>query len=870
MGRLVVLVVLRFCLVLGSHQNHNRWKRETEKTDTEYNFPQPKIENVYQAWKPIDWGHPLVDETLHYIPPPLDVVHLKGEPSEAPFSEKKDGQQGIFDERLQAEVYSSEGTARQIADVDLKREVAYLRAIQQSKVVKAVPLKPIPRQQASPRVDNEFGYEHVTFKPLQGGFYYIPKPNPFKQPEEESSHKHRNPPRYNEQSRRRPGLGIRPGGSSPGLGVQPGGSYIPVSLLTTPPTITTTSRPYGEIVNKDFYEFKNRASATTQAVAKSGMKRAPNVVSPEGTENVFPLGNPYGVAPGPVKRLEGVLGPPRPELVGEPGGFVRRRSPNQWEPTKNAFLHQERGASFDEEYSANALQQPYQEQAPDYYPPEDVQYRSQEEPQYHHQEEQRYQTQEGHQYQQQQEEQHYRHEDEPHYRHEEEQHYPHQEAQYGPEGPMYPPGEYSEGPMYPPGEYSNLYNTAPSHHVPPHHIPPQAQPTQDYQLVYSETPSNLQYLPNSNTDGNRCLHGLPSFLRYFCDNKQKKRMDRSRFSERSDANIDAMMMSDENLEQMMMVMADNGDLEPAKPIGARSLEELPQDVSPAYSFHNYSPDGVDARKASAAAQYQFVQDAQYGEKGRSAVEDTTDYWDESAEESSQLETIAAEEYKNFQALSRTLIDTQAPFDYIELESSEPQEPAVISSAGGNVKIYTPGPDTTTTTTTPTTSTTRSTTATPRTSTTTAKPAVPFQYQAPVPGLVPVPGKRQRKRPLVYAKRGSQGAGGVSKPFEYINKLTSILSDGFNTEISVPTPNRRRVNRPRTQLITRRVPERTSRRVAYPPSRHVAHPPSSQHVAHPPSQHVAHPPSSQHVAHPPSRHVAVNHTKQKAGLLFPFF
>lgn len=40
--------------------------------------------------------------------------------------------------------------------------------------------------------------------------------------------------------------------------------------------------------------------------------------------------------------------------------------------------------------------------------------------------------------------------------------------------------------------------------------------------------------------------------------------------------------------------------------------------------------------------------------------------------------------------------------------------------------------------------------------------------------VPVPGKRQRKRPLVYAKRGSQGAGGVSKPFEYINKLTSIL------------------------------------------------------------------------------------------------
>jgi hypothetical protein len=27
-------------------------------------------------------------------------------------------------------------------------------------------------------------------------------------------------------------------------------SYIPVSLLSTPPTITTTDRPYGDIVNQ--------------------------------------------------------------------------------------------------------------------------------------------------------------------------------------------------------------------------------------------------------------------------------------------------------------------------------------------------------------------------------------------------------------------------------------------------------------------------------------------------------------------------------------------------------------------------------------------------------------------------------------------
>merc|ERR1719483_660451 len=34
--------------------------------------------------------------------------------------------------------------------------------------------------------------------------------------------------------------------------------FIPVSLLSTPPTITTTDRPYGEIVNKDFYDLSTR------------------------------------------------------------------------------------------------------------------------------------------------------------------------------------------------------------------------------------------------------------------------------------------------------------------------------------------------------------------------------------------------------------------------------------------------------------------------------------------------------------------------------------------------------------------------------------------------------------------------------------
>ena len=43
-------------------------------------FPEPKIENVYQAWKPIDYGHPLVDPTIHYAPPELERVHIGAGP----------------------------------------------------------------------------------------------------------------------------------------------------------------------------------------------------------------------------------------------------------------------------------------------------------------------------------------------------------------------------------------------------------------------------------------------------------------------------------------------------------------------------------------------------------------------------------------------------------------------------------------------------------------------------------------------------------------------------------------------------------------------------------------------------------------------
>ena len=39
-------------------------------------FPEPELENVYAAWKPLDRGHPLVDVTIHYAPPELERVHI--------------------------------------------------------------------------------------------------------------------------------------------------------------------------------------------------------------------------------------------------------------------------------------------------------------------------------------------------------------------------------------------------------------------------------------------------------------------------------------------------------------------------------------------------------------------------------------------------------------------------------------------------------------------------------------------------------------------------------------------------------------------------------------------------------------------------
>ena len=64
------------CVIPMIHSTSSENYRENMMSPTgpDYTFPEPKLENVYQAWKPIDYGHPLVDATIHYAPPELERV----------------------------------------------------------------------------------------------------------------------------------------------------------------------------------------------------------------------------------------------------------------------------------------------------------------------------------------------------------------------------------------------------------------------------------------------------------------------------------------------------------------------------------------------------------------------------------------------------------------------------------------------------------------------------------------------------------------------------------------------------------------------------------------------------------------------------
>ena len=113
----------------------------------------------------------------------------------------------------------------------------------------------------------------------------------------------------------------------------------------------------------------------------------------------------------------------------------------------------------------------------------------------------------------------------------------------------------------------------------------------------------------------------------------------------------------------------------------------------------------------------------------------------------------------------------APFAFVTSASSGPA-PVIYSVQQSKVRVYKPESTTTTTTT------VRPTT-TPRPSTTTSTTVRPYEYQLP-PSTHPShqrPQVQPHQRPLVFSKRRpGPGEGRVSKPFEYLSRLSNFLSD----------------------------------------------------------------------------------------------
>ena len=119
----------------------------------------------------------------------------------------------------------------------------------------------------------------------------------------------------------------------------------------------------------------------------------------------------------------------------------------------------------------------------------------------------------------------------------------------------------------------------------------------------------------------------------------------------------------------------------------------------------------------------------------------------------------------------------APFPFVTSASSGPA-PVIYSVQQSKVRVYKPE-STTTTTVRPSTTTT--------TTTTTSTTVRPYEYQLPPSTEQPPaqshdqfhdqPRDQPHQRPLVFSKRRpGPGEARVSKPFEYLSRLSNFLSD----------------------------------------------------------------------------------------------
>jgi len=348
--------------------------------DPNFMFPVPKIENVYQAWKPIDYGHPLVDATIHYAPPELERVHIgRGPVPPRPPQTNKNlvfeaarEVDGLKNKRLKAEVYVSPKVDRPYKGLVPRDTVVTIPSQRRNSILHHGPIHPnqrhgpafqdhgpVHRDHGPVHQDQRHGRTEGTRKidHLKSGIYYVDDPY----------EKFREKPK----KRRPANIAGYPffGGDlfsgddyiSDYQSDEPSSRidlndeeesvrFIPVSLLSTPPTITTTNRPYGEIVNKDFYDLSTGETKPKPEAPKSGRKV---VTSSTNTNTLYPLGNPnYGSSSGarpqysankpPMSnprppRLEGVLGPPIPELKETRRHIINYATTSSWAPSKHKY-----------------------------------------------------------------------------------------------------------------------------------------------------------------------------------------------------------------------------------------------------------------------------------------------------------------------------------------------------------------------------------------------------------------------------------------------------------------------------------------------------------------------------------------------------
>ena len=167
-----------------------------------------------------------------------------------------------------------------------------------------------------------------------------------------------------------------------------------------------------------------------------------------------------------------------------------------------------------------------------------------------------------------------------------------------------------------------------------------------------------------------------------------------------------------------------------------------------------------------------------------------------------------EEEDAFYQYTNDEVMEDAPFSYVQGATQGGPAPIVYSLAQSKVVVYRPN-ELTTSAPEPTTQSTTTTTTTTLPPTT----ARPFFYQAPttqpppppLPQTRPPPKRHNPQRQVLFNKR--RDGGGVSRPFEYLSRLSSFLSDRVFTGRS--GPGRPRPERP--QLITRRTGGSSRRR-----------------------------------------------------------